>query len=493
MSNKISCFLPVGAPEDLKATIEELRRSEQVGDIFILSSGDTPVSDIPPGNKKIEVPALFCSDTFRKIVQHAYTGFTLLYTKSLPLQLGVFALQRMIQIAEYTASGMVYSDFYALKEGRKAPNPVIEYQEGSLRDDFNFGSLLLFNTLALHEAVSRMNDDYHSAGLYDLRLKLSQKHGIFHIPELLYSVVETDSRKSGEKLFDYVDPKNRQVQIEMEQACTAHLKDTGAWLEPRFTQIEFNESGFNVEASVVIPVKNRARTIGDAIKSALCQKTDFNYNLIVVDNHSTDGTTEIIRTFRAEDPRLIHIVPERTDLRIGGCWNEAVFHPVCGKFAVQLDSDDLYIDDQVLSRIIAAFYQQNCAMLVGSYRMVNFNLEEILPGLIDHKEWTPGNGRNNALRINGLGAPRAFYTPVIRNFKLPDVSYGEDYAIGLNISRYYQIGRIYEPLYLCRRWEENSDASLDVYKLNTHNFYKDKIRTIEFRARQQYVKEGQKI
>jgi glycosyltransferase involved in cell wall biosynthesis len=223
------------------------------------------------------------------------------------------------------------------------------------------------------------------------------------------------------------------------------------------------------------------------------QKTGFAFNLIVVDNHSTDGTSQMIKSFAEKDQRVIHVIPDRNDLGIGGCWNEAVFHPTCGKFAVQLDSDDLYLDDQVLSRIVSTFYEQNCAMLVGSYRMVNFQLEEIPPGLIDHKEWTPDNGRNNALRINGLGAPRAFYTPVLRMIRVPNVSYGEDYALGLNISRYYQIGRIFEPLYLCRRWEENSDASLGVVKMNIHNFYKDKIRTIELKARQQYVQEGQEV
>jgi glycosyltransferase involved in cell wall biosynthesis len=321
-------------------------------------------------------------------------------------------------------------------------------------------------------------------------LKISRGRGIVHIPELLYTEVETDARPSGEKQFDYVDPGNRQVQLEMEQVCTAHLRDTGAWLAPLFRPVQFDETGFEVEASVIIPVKNRARTIGDAIGSALDQKTGFVFNLIVVDNHSTDGTGNIIASFAKKDPRLIHVIPERTSLGIGGCWNEAIFNPACGKFVVQLDSDDLYIDNTVLSRIVDAFYQQNCAMLVGSYRMVNFGLAEIPPGLIDHREWTPENGRNNALRINGLGAPRAFYTPVIRSIRFPDVSYGEDYAVGLNISRYYQIGRIFEPLYLCRRWEENSDASLDIHKMNIHNYYKDKIRTLEFRARQQYIQEG---
>jgi glycosyltransferase involved in cell wall biosynthesis len=275
----------------------------------------------------------------------------------------------------------------------------------------------------------------------------------------------------------------------MENACTSHLKEIGGWLEPSFHKIRFDEIIFENEVTVIIPVKNRVKTIADAIQSVLIQKTDFPFNLIVVDNHSIDGTTEIIRAIALKDKRVIHVIPSRKDLGIGGCWNEAVFHKLCGKFAVQLDSDDLYIDDQVLSKIVQAFYDQNCAMLVGTYRMVNFKLEEIPPGIIDHREWTPENGRNNALRINGLGAPRAFYTPIIRSIRVPNVSYGEDYALGLNISRFYQIGRIYEPLYLCRRWEENSDAALDVFKMNAHNFYKDKIRTIELKARQLYVQE----
>jgi hypothetical protein len=493
MDKRITCFLPAGNSDDLKLTLDEIKGCGQVGNIFLLVPGGIQIPALPEGVQQIDVPSLFSSETIRKIALHTQTDFTLLYTKTLPLQLGAFALQRMLQVAEYTLTGMVYSDYFALKEGQTMPNPVIEYQEGSLRDDFNFGSLLLFYTPALIEAASRMKENYRFAGLYDLRLKISQKHNIFHIPELLYTEVEIDTRRSGEKLYDYVNPNNRELQIEMEQVCTSHLKDRGAWLEPRFTQIHFHELDFEVEASVIIPVKNRAKTIGDAITSVLCQKADFNFNLIIVDNHSTDRTGEIISSFSRKDQRVIHIVPERKDLGIGGCWNEAIFNRACGKFAVQLDSDDLYIDDTVLSRVVSAFYQQNCVMLVGSYRMVNFKLEEIPPGLIDHREWTPENGRNNALRINGLGAPRAFYTPVIRSFRVPNVSYGEDYALGLNISRYYQIGRIYEPLYLCRRWEENSDASLDIQKVNTHNFYKDKIRTIEFRARQQYVQEGQEV
>jgi glycosyltransferase involved in cell wall biosynthesis len=298
-------------------------------------------------------------------------------------------------------------------------------------------------------------------------------------------------RKSGEKMFDYVDPRNRFKQIEMEKACTAHLKVVGAWLAPKFKEIAFTDNNFEFEASVVIPVKDRAKTIVDAIKSVLNQEVDFKFNLIIVDNYSADGTSELIKSFAENDDRIIHVIPERKDLGIGGCWNEAINHPQCGKFAIQLDSDDLYIDNTVVKRVVASFYEQNCAMVVGSYKMVNFNLEEIPPGLIDHKEWTPENGRNNALRINGLGAPRAFYTPVLRSIQVPNVNYGEDYALGLAISRNYQIGRIYDPLYLCRRWDENSDSSLDIVKMNAHNSYKDKIRTLEFWARQQTVKNGQ--
>jgi hypothetical protein len=369
---------------------------------------------------------------------------------------------------------------------------VIDYQEGSLRDDFNFGSVILYKTSAFRDACSKMSQDFRFAGIYDLRLKISQEHTLVHIPELLYTEIEPDTRKSGEKQFDYVDPRNRAVQIEMEQACTNHLKSVNAWLKPEFRKIAFDSGNFEYEASVIIPVKYRAKTVGDAIKSVLSQETKFKFSLIVVDNYSTDGTTEILRTFAKKDKRVIHVIPGRKDLGIGGCWNEGIFHESCGKFAIQLDSDDLYIDNNVITRIVDAFYSQQCAMVVGSYKMVNFNLEDIPPGIIDHKEWTPENGRNNALRINGLGAPRAFYTPVIRNIRVPNVSYGEDYAVGLAISRHYQIGRIYEPLYLCRRWEENSDAALDVNKTNAHNLYKDKIRTFEILARKQLIRESAK-
>lgn len=376
-----------------------------------------------------------------------------------------------------------HSDYFENKEEKLSSHPLIDYQEGSLRDDFNFGSLILYRASAFKDACKRMKQDYKFAGLYDLRLKVSQKHRLVHIPELLYAEVEPDIRKSGEKQFDYVDPRNRAVQIEMEHACTDHLKKVKAWLKPSFKKISFEKDSFEYEASVIIPVKNRSKTIGDAISSVLIQEAKFRFNLIVIDNYSSDGTTDIIRSYASKDERVIHIIPERKDLGIGGCWNEGIMHEKCGKFAIQLDSDDLYIDKNVVSRIVSEFYSQQCAMVVGSYKMVNFKLEDIPPGLIDHKEWTPENGRNNALRINGLGAPRAFYTPVLRKILVPNVSYGEDYAVGLAISRHYRIGRIYEPLYLCRRWDENSDAALDINKLNALNLYKDRIRTIELLAR----------
>lgn len=478
---KISCFIASAEAGDLEKTVSALKQNGVVMDISIVAP-DQPAME---GVGWIKGTSMLSSEVLKEIGEAAAEDYTLLYAKSLPLQLGQYALERMVRMAADANAGMLYSDYFEQKEGKLQPHPVIEYQEGSLRDDFNFGSLVLYDTGALKNALKSMEVDYQFAGLYDLRLRIAQHHRLVRMPELLYTEVETDTRKSGQKMFDYVDPKNRQLQLEMEQACTAHLKRIGAWLAPTFRQIAFDKGDFPVEASVIIPVRDRAKTIGDAIESVLSQETDFDFNLIVVDNFSTDGTSDIVQSFAMEDTRVIHLVPDRHDLGIGGCWNAGVAHAQCGKFAVQLDSDDLYIDAHVLSKIVGAFYEQQCAMVVGSYQMVNFKLEEIPPGLIDHKEWTPDNGRNNALRINGLGAPRAFYTPVLREIKVPNTSYGEDYALGLNISRHYQIGRIYEALYLCRRWEDNSDASLDINKLNAHNFYKDKIRTLELWARQQ--------
>ncbi|WP_368106943.1 glycosyltransferase family 2 protein [Bacteroides nordii] len=480
MKTTINCFIPFANAAQAEKTVQSLQSSDLIKKIYLLTTETT--APPLPGCEILTVSALNASATMRAVATHSDADYTLLYTKYTTLSPGMFAFERMIHIAKDSNAGMVYADHYQVAEGVQKNAPVIDYQPGSLRDDFNFGSVLLYKASALKEAVSRMKADYQFAGLYDLRLKLSQKEALVHINEYLYSEVENDTRKSGEKIFDYVDPKNRGLQIEMEQACTEHLKEIGGYLAPEFKKIEFSAGNFEYEASVIIPVRNRIRTIRDAIRSVLNQKTDFKFNLIIIDNHSTDGTTDAIREFTS-DERLIHIVPERNDLGIGGCWNLGVHHEKCGKFAVQLDSDDVYKDENTLTTMVQAFYEQNCAMVVGTYMMTDFNMNMIAPGIIDHKEWTPENGRNNALRINGLGAPRAFYTPVLREIKVPNTSYGEDYALGLNFSRQYQIGRVYDVVYLCRRWDDNSDAALDVVKMNGHNLYKDRIRTWELQAR----------
>lgn len=478
----ISCFLAGGDAGDLNQTIKALRQTSITGDIWVLNQGNLRNEDFAE-EIKLMSGSFSTTETLREIAALSAGNFTLLYTKPLPLNPGPWALERMVQVAEDSGAGLVYADYYAMKEGKLQPNPVIDYQQGSLRDDFNFGSVLLYATAALKEAVTGMEKEFRFAALYDLRLRVSQNHPLIRIPEFLYTEVETDTRKSGEKQFDYVDPRNRAVQIEMEEACTLHLKSIGGWLKPEFRKVDFSTGEFPCEASVVIPVRNRARTIEDAVRSVLRQKASFPFNLIVVDNHSTDGTTEILSRIAAGDTRLVHILPERNDLGIGGCWTTAIMDPRCGKFAIQLDSDDIYIDDHVIQKIVDCFYAEGCAMVVGSYRMVNFKLEEIPPGIIDHKEWTPDNGPNNALRINGLGAPRAFVTSLLRKVRIPNTSYGEDYAVGIRLSRTWRIGRIYDPLYLCRRWDENSDAALDVVKMNNHNLYKDRLRTIELMAR----------
>jgi hypothetical protein len=477
----INCFLACNDAAETLKTVEQIKQSSLVQAIFLLVKKEHAIHI--DGCETLEIDSLQSSETIRKIAGKSDTAYSLIYTKYTTLELGQFAIERFFRIAEDTQAGLVYSDYYELKEAVRSNHPVIDYQKGSVRDDFNFGSVLFYNTENLKKAVAETTADYQFAGLYNLRLKVSQHAELIHMNEFLYSEVEFDTRKSGEKQFDYVDPKNRVVQMEMEAACTDYLKNIGAYLAPRFKKIEFSESNFPVEASVIIPIRNRVKTVEDAIKSVLMQQTSFAFNLIIIDNFSTDGTSELIEKYAREDQRVIHLIPDRNDLGIGGCWNEGVHHAACGKFAVQLDSDDVYQSENTLQTIVDAFYAQNCAMVIGSYTMTNFAMETIAPGLIDHKEWTPDNGRNNALRINGLGAPRAFYTPVLRDIKVPNTSYGEDYALGLRISREYQIGRIYESLYLCRRWDENSDASLDVAKMNGHNSYKDKIRTVELKAR----------
>lgn len=480
MMEMINCFIPFLSLPQTEQAVKALRQCDRVKNIYLLATEKVPGAVEGCEILMIDSPA--STATIRTIALHADTAYTLLYTKYTVFEPGQFAFERLSAIAGDTDAGMLYADRYQVKDGHCRPAPVIDYQRGSLRDDFDFGSLLFFRSSVLKLAVRAMDADYRFAGLYDLRLRVSELSELVHVNEYLYTEAEPDTRKSGEKLFDYVDPKNRGVQVEMEAVCTAYLKRVGGYLAPDFEPIALDAGGFGQEASVIIPVRNRIRTIEDAIRSVLAQKTTFRFNLIIVDNHSTDGTSEAIEKYTS-DARVIHLLPERSDLGIGGCWNMGVHHPACGKFAVQLDSDDMYSGPDTLQKIVDAFYEQNCAMVVGTYRMTDFNLNEIPPGIIDHREWTPENGRNNALRINGLGAPRAFYTPVLREINLPNTSYGEDYAVGLRISRTWRIGRIYDVLYLCRRWEDNSDAALDIVKMNAHNTYKDRLRTWELQAR----------
>ena len=464
MEKPVTCFVPYHDDAQAADTVAALRRQAPVGDIFLL---DEPIRS---------------TAVIREIAARAQTPYTLLFTKYTSLDFILFSIERMIEVQRSTGAAMVYADRFFRKDGVDTPAPVIDCQLGSLRDDFDFGPVTLWRTDALQEAVSRMTTDYQFAGLYDLRLKVSQKGALEHINEFLYYDVETDTRKSGEKQFDYVDPKNRDVQIEMEAAVTDHLKAIGGYLAPVFKSVDFGHDDFEFDASVIIPCRNRVRTIGDAIASALDQKTKYRYNVIVVDDNSTDGTVDVIKRFQT-DKKLIYIAQDPSYHAIGGNWNVALHHPSCGRFALQLDSDDLYSGPDTVEKFVNAFYEQQCAMVIGTYQMTDFQMNPLPPGIIDHREWTPENGRNNALRINGLGAPRGFWTPLLRTFNFPTTKYGEDYAVGLRICREYQIGRIYEPIYNCRRWEGNSDAALDIDRVNANNFYKDRIRTWELKAR----------
>ncbi len=479
MENTIHCFLPYQSDNQVAATIANLRSCPLVEHISLLSTDGNALP--PEGCDLIHIDNLTSSSTVKAIASASKSNFILLYTKYNRLEPGYLSLERFVRIADDSKAGMVYSDSYTVVDGLRKNAPVIDYQKGSLRDDFDFGSVLFFNTDIYRRAASGIDNEYRAAGLYDLRLRISRIAPIVHVNEYLYTDVTVDTRLSGEKNFDYVDPRNRDSQIEMEKACTAHLKAVGGYLAPVFDSIEFDNSDFDYEASVIIPVRNRVRTICDAISSALSQKTDFLFNVIVIDNHSTDGTTEAIRSF--DDSRLVHIIPDRDDLGIGGCWNLGAHHPKAGKFCIQLDSDDVYYDENTLTKMVRAFYDNKAGMVVGTYMLTDINKNMIAPGIIDHREWTPENGRNNALRINGLGAPRAFYTPLLREMPIPNTSYGEDYAMGLAVSRSLQIGRVYDVVYLCRRWEDNSDAALDIIKMNANNLYKDRIRTWELEAR----------
>lgn len=475
----LSVYLPFSGAQSNYNLLNELKQNKLIKKIFLLTQDSKIIA--PNDFEVLNVENLTSTKTISSIIQSDDSNFILLFTNDNEYQLGQYVIERFYNVINSTQAALVYSNYLTITGDSIIRHPVNDYQLGSLRDDFDFGSLLFINRNYCKTFFSE--DEYKFAGLYELRLHLSRKGEFIRIPEFLYTTIEIDTRKSGVKQFDYVNPKNRDVQIEMEKVVTSHLKKINAYLEPKFKEVEFDQNNFEVEATVVIPVKNRVSTIADAINSVLTQKTNFKFNCIVVDNYSTDGTTEKIKEIASGDDRLIHLIPERKDLGIGGCWNEAIQNKNCGRFAIQLDSDDIYANENVIQIIVDTFRKEKCAMVVGTYRMTNFKLEEIPPGIVDHKEWTPDNGRNNALRINGLGAPRAFYTPILREYKIPNVSYGEDYAVGLMISRYYQIGRIYEPIYLCRRWEGNSDAALDIDKQNIYNEYKDRIRTIEILAR----------
>ena len=484
MREKIDCFLPCDDLSVAERTVSQLRNSKTVQNIFLLVS---EVGECISDCRQLCVSNLTGSNTLMSIAENAKADYALLVTKGTRLTLGQHSLDRMLRAASDSDAAMVYADHYSLEDGQQVRHPSIDYFPGSIRDDFDFGSVLLVKTSLLHTfAMQAGEHDYQYAGLYALRLFLSREGQLFHLNEFLYTEEETDLRASSVKQFDYVNPRNREVQLEMEHAATAHLAAIDAKIDPSFNRRpDFNEQDFEVEASVVIPVYNREKTILDAVNSALGQKANFKYNVIVVDNHSTDRTTELLDSLH--DERLIHIIPERYDLGIGGCWNVAINDDRCGRFAVQLDSDDLYSSPKTLQQIVEAFYKQNAAMVVGSYRMCDFELNTLPPGLIDHKEWTDENGPNNALRINGLGAPRAFFTPLLRQIQFPNTSYGEDYALGLIFSRHYRIGRIYTELYLCRRWGGNSDAALSIEKINANNLYKDRLRTLEIQARQQMM------
>ena len=477
MIKKIDIFWPCEDAGQLQGVIDALQRENAVKNITMLER--QPVQQMA---------------TLRRIAEEATADYVLISQKTTPAVLGQQALDRMLRVAVETAAVMLYADHYDEKTAEDGTrvvekHPLIDCQEGAIRDDFDFGQLLLIRTSYLKEFVKQQKNDYAYAALYALRLYLQRYGELFHLNEYLYTEVELDNRKSGEKQFDYVNPRNRSVQIEMEHAATEHLEQVGAKVDTSVRlEPDFNEQVFSVEASVVIPVYNRAKTIADAVKSALEQTPTFKFNVIVVDNHSTDGTTKILQKIAEKNPaKQVHIIPERTDLGIGGCWNEAINSDHCGRFAVQLDSDDLYSSPHTLQKIVDCFYRQKAAMVIGAYRMCDFELNTLPPGIIDHKEWTDENGPNNALRINGLGAPRAFFTPLVREIGFPNTSYGEDYALGLAFSRNFRIGRIYEELYLCRRWGGNSDAALSIDKVNANNLYKDRLRTMELKARQQTI------
>jgi len=441
---------------------------------------------------RIKSDYLFSGEIISQIIEKTRTPYIFFVKSGSDVKLSEDNINSFLSEASKTNSGWIYSDYFEKQNSSSVHHKLIDYQIGSIRDDFDFGYCFLARVDFMKNNISGLfsvKNNFLYSGLYDLRLTISRNYPVTRILKLLYAVNSgSENCSSDKKMFEYVDPKNREVQIEMEKVATHHLKEIGAYIEPSFKEkINFDKE-FDIEASVIIPVKNRVNTIETAINSAIKQRTNFSFNVIVVDNYSTDGTTETIHKISEKDKKVFQLIPKRKDLGIGGCWNEAILNKLCGKFAVQLDSDDIYFDENTLQKIVDKFYEEKCAMVIGSYKLTDFNLNEIPPGIIDHQEWTDDNGHNNSLRINGLGAPRAFYTPIIREIKFPNVSYGEDYAAGLAISHQYKVGRIYEPIYFCRRWEGNTDASLSLEKQNANNFYKDSLRTQEIITRQKLNK-----
>jgi hypothetical protein len=460
--------------------------SALVENIFIIHTGG--YNGTHRKCKAVKAGSCTSGKLLNRILAKIKTKYFLFISQSQNVKIHPFDLERMIRVTEQTAAGMTYADYYDEKNGNRFEHPLNDYQLGSIRDTFDFGYVLVFSTDAVRKTLKRHGklEEVEHAGLYDLRLKVSIDHQLFHIQEYLYSKTKSHLLRTGEKIFEYVNPTGYHIQQEMELVATRHLQRIGAFLKPKFDTVPAYDIHFPVEASVVIPVRNRLNTIAEAVKSVLEQKTNFPFNCIVVDNYSIDGTTQLLQDIAEKNSLVKHHIPPRTDLGIGGCWNEAIYSSNCGRYAVQLDSDDLYSRPDALQKIVDEFHRHNYAMVIGSYTLVNIKLEEIPPGVIDHKEWTPENGRNNALRINGLGAPRAFNTALLREIGgMPNVSYGEDYAIALRLSHHYQIGRIYEPMYLCRRWDGNTDAALSVERTNRNDQFKDKLRTIEILSRQQ--------
>jgi len=483
LDKSITAFILTENTDFAQKNIEQLNGYNVIRDSYLVISESN--ASQPPNYEIIKTKSVGSSKLFKEIYEKCKSKYILLLNGNSWIDVSENSLIKYLNAAEMQNAGIVYSDFYEKSGDKIIQHPLIDYQYGSIRDDFEFGPLMLIRKKALNR-FHKQDDDYRFSGLFSLRLAVSRNYSMHRIPEPLCTTIKLDNRRSGERQFDYVDPHNREVQKEMETVATLHLKNIEAFIFPAEKNVDFNSEGFEYEASIIIPVKNRVKTIQDALHSALNQKTGIKFNVIVIDNHSIDGTTELLQILAGKDKRIIHITPERKDLGIGGCWNVGIAHLLCGKFAIQLDSDDLYLNDDTLNKIVGKFYEEKCAMVIGSYKLIDFNMNEIPPGIIDHREWTSNNGHNNALRINGLGAPRAFYVPIIRKINFPNVSYGEDYAVVLAISREYRIGRIYAPLYLCRRWEGNTDADLSIEKQNEHNYYKDSIRTKEILTRQKF-------